>query len=1330
MRLFILLKTSENPLASNNFNDLHKYLHSKSITYRVSDVFTFYRKEKLVNIQVINAKNRVLPLLFWLLILSSAQATELIFTPSVPTVEVGQQLTLSVSGTSGDVTWTPSKGQIQGAGNQVTYIAPLQAGLEVVLAFDSEGNVGTVKIVILPAEISTVSLENASWELFSERNINTLAFLSEDDETIWLGTDGGLEQRDIATGQLLKVLTKSDGLPSNDIHELQPDNNNGLWIGTEEGLAYLNSTGQITKHVVNGSKGSAVNKLVLDEKGGLWVGTGNSSHEDDATFHGGLFYRDATGLWRTEDKWFDDSGTLHHSVHQMVSDGNGGLWVYGYQVFSVKTPILIMHYTVTGEWKNVSGEWKNFASEHHVGISHFVSDGKGGVWIISGDDGVHHLNDTGKLTTQFTPEYFGLTIEGIVPLTIKPLLVDEKGNLWVTGKLLVYGEIEYSFGFLAYRTPNGEWHQMNKSNSALLSDEVYTIYPDKNDRLWITTSEELAYLDKTGQITKFYTFDTEGYLGTPLADGKGGLWIFGGAGLFYREPNGHWATISDVPIDGVGELTLDNRGGLWVAVTNDWDTQIAHRNKEGKWDIVDQVSGRFAVLMVDKSDNLWIGTHDRYLTRRSIIGKKKVFSLDNSIGSLASDGKGGVWVGTWDGLVHMSADEQWTVFDSDKTNSSLPQGRGISSLFTDANDGLWVGFASGSGVASSEERLGGLVYRDANGDWTRIYINDSTSILRFDQVSSIIADGSGGIWVGLRLPGRMVAPTDGGLAHRNAIGEWTVFNSVNSELPHDSVWSIASDGHGGLWVYSGRGSLALAHLTFGQKNQICTQTNTETCETILTGKRAAIIIAGGGAQSTNSLWDTTEAISNRIYKVFYNRGFDKSEIYYLSPKSWADFNGDGRDDRITRTKEEGTLTVEDVRAALDWAKTAGELDQPLYLFFIDHGGPGKLQLAKNTQMKADEFKAILDDYQNTTGNKLVLVIEACYSGSLVKALAAPNRAIISSAKENELAYFVEKRGFTDFLADNLLKGMNFFEAFNLAVPKQDKLLGNSVQQLSGAANSTISTRQTPQLDDNTDGIFTTDDGQWLKQVYVNGNFVTGDFTLAVESLTTSTGLSVDQAVILKAKASTAVGQVVRVWAVVRPPKINLVLDSNGTPILAYPRSNLSRTEEENVWQTSWNDAVYNGDYEITFYAEDNDGNIASSDNSVIISVTSGIEPPPQANVQIVLEKDSYRSGEYLKAELIENLGWGYDLYAAVAMPDGNFLAFKNTNHFAAVNEAKKWLGQRKQNSPATLVDFTLPANLPTGEYCLYGILSPEKEDVFETLAQGLSVIGQRCFEVK
>jgi len=201
--------------------------------------------------------------------------------------------------------------------------------------------------------------------------------------------------------------------------------------------------------------------------------------------------------------------------------------------------------------------------------------------------------------------------------------------------------------------------------------------------------------------------------------------------------------------------------------------------------------------------------------------------------------------------------------------------------------------------------------------------------------------------------------------------------------------------------------------------------------------------------------------------------------------------------------------------------------------------------------------------------------------------------------------------------------------------------------------------------------------------------------------------------------------------VIRPPAIAQILDTSGTPILAFPRLNLGPSPETpEIWQVTWNEAVYNGNYLITFYAEDNEKNIASSEQDTVLTVTGGIDPPTQAQVQIHLEKDRYQRGEVFKATLTEELGWGYDLYAAVLFPDGqNFMTLKNTNELRPLNEAKPWYAQRKQSSAITLFDLTLPADLPTGEYCLYGILSPEQNEVFKTLEKGLWVMDSKCFEV-
>jgi len=171
----------------------------------------------------------------------------------------------------------------------------------------------------------------------------------------------------------------------------------------------------------------------------------------------------------------------------------------------------------------------------------------------------------------------------------------------------------------------------------------------------------------------------------------------------------------------------------------------------------------------------------------------------------------------------------------------------------------------------------------------------------------------------------------------------------------------------------------------------------------------------------------------------------------------------------------------------------------------------------------------------------------------------------------------------------------------------------------------------------------------------------------------------------------------------------------------------------------------NGDYEINFYAEDKQGEIAGSESS-IITVSGGIEPPTQAQVRIHLDKTRYQHGEQFKATLTENLGWGYDLYVAVEFPEKSKYYFtgKNTNKLRGVKKTRPWhtlalhreadampwlFSLRKQGQAITLFDLTLPKDLPTGQYCLYGILSPEKNDLFEAKTKKLTIDEKQCFEL-
>jgi hypothetical protein len=299
---------------------------------------------------------------------------------------------------------------------------------------------------------------------------------------------------------------------------------------------------------------------------------------------------------------------------------------------------------------------------------------------------------------------------------------------------------------------------------------------------------------------------------------------------------------------------------------------------------------------------------------------------------------------------------------------------------------------------------------------------------------------------------------------------------------------------------------------------------------------------------------------------------------------------------------------------------------------------------------------------------------------------------------------LDKQGFSTFLTKGLSKGMNFNEAFSYATTEQTKLLNKMDLRVVVTGSTGSNSGVIEQIPRKFDGNQTYS----LDKLFLNGSFVTGDATLSVKNITTSTQIKANIPFNLKAQASVAQGDVKEVWAVIRPPRMDLIIDSYNTPILAFPRVILSSTNANNEWEGTLTNTRYNGDYKITFYAKDKDGDVVSSDETIILTVSDGIEPPPQATLQIQLNQTSYKSGDLLKATITEELQWGYDLYVAVILPSGDFITLKDKNGFSNLNEIKTWYGNRSQGISNPFLELTLPA-LPVGQYCLFGALSPEGE---------------------
>ena len=167
---------------------------------------------------------------------------------------------------------------------------------------------------------------------------------------------------------------------------------------------------------------------------------------------------------------------------------------------------------------------------------------------------------------------------------------------------------------------------------------------------------------------------------------------------------------------------------------------------------------------------------------------------------------------------------------------------------------------------------------------------------------------------------------------------------------------------------------------------------------------AKAIIVAGGVHSSNSLWPAINNSANHAYSVLLTQGFSHNKIQYLNALE-NDVDGDGEFDT------DGGSTLANLQEALtSWANTPETED--VVIFMIGHGETEKFIIDISDQgqvdLYADELKGWLDTLQQTISGRIILVYEACFSGSFVEPLAHgvnpdSDRIVITSSEEDEQA---------------------------------------------------------------------------------------------------------------------------------------------------------------------------------------------------------------------------------------------------------------------------------------------------------------------------------------
>jgi signal transduction histidine kinase/ligand-binding sensor domain-containing protein len=313
---------------------------------------------------------------------------------------------------------------------------------------------------------------------------------------------------------------------------------------------------------------------------------------------------------------------------------------------------------------------------------------------------------------------------------------------------------------------------------------------------------------------RFQSIDPAGGGGEHLAPaGDGGMWAKRGYRLVRYHPDGSQETVADLSALFVSMMMEDSSGTLWVGTSN----AGLMRFRDGNWARVPVEGGSVSSVFEDREGDIWVGTPSagvsRLHARRFHLRQTKDGLLDDDTFSVCADNEGRLWVAGRNNMLVRATDATNRRFT---VPSGWPDGlRGIMTVHSDPTGGVWVGTGNGllhmsEGTFRRESLLnpvtallvdrneilwaaiikGPLVRRQAGQD---VRMPETGGLIR---VISLAEDAAGRIWAG----------TEDGLVFQKS-GEPFVPVPLPGAQPGDGIRFIVPDGPDTVWIGALRGGL-------------------------------------------------------------------------------------------------------------------------------------------------------------------------------------------------------------------------------------------------------------------------------------------------------------------------------------------------------------------------------------------------------------------------------------------------------------------------------------------------------------------------------------------
>ncbi len=364
------------------------------------------------------------------------------------------------------------------------------------------------------------------------RNPNSLSYndirwIHEDESgVLWLATRGGGVNKFIPTLENFTHWTNDpinpNSLNNNDVRSIYMDHDNNLWMGTRGGgLNKYSSRTQLFTHYKhnpdepNSLSSDDVYAIHEDRNNQLWLGMSG----------GGLMKLDPSDKTFIHYPYDPDNpaGLSSTDINSIYEDDFGRLWIGtkggGLNLFDPMTEEFI-------RYQHQDDDPTTLGNDDVYAISAAPADT---LWISTYGGGLNKLTLTPE--AHASPEQVQPLIryqyDPAIPTSLSnndvyTLYPDKQGQLWVGT----------ANGGLNQFDPATQQFSRFTQNDGLLSDVIYGILADEQERLWLSTSKGLSRFDpQTQQVINYDTTDglpSMGYNEGAYYKSSDGRLFFGG----------------------------------------------------------------------------------------------------------------------------------------------------------------------------------------------------------------------------------------------------------------------------------------------------------------------------------------------------------------------------------------------------------------------------------------------------------------------------------------------------------------------------------------------------------------------------------------------------------------------------------------------------------------------------------------------------------------------------------------------------------------------------------------------------------------------------------